>query len=133
MLLYCAFDISISSVYFLFLVWYSLQLQQLYRRNDAIGSTFRRLTKRLNHNRFIDVPINLPHQSAPQLLETLEPRVSLRFAGSYYFMGYFCWVMILARLFGFSWLFIMFMVLFIFMICVLCHIDSPPRQVRRDF
>lgn len=69
----------------------------------------------------------------PTNSEMVKPRITLRFASSYYFMGYICWGIVLARLFGFSWMFIVLLTILIVLFSIIFHIDSPPKRFKNDW
>ena len=94
-----------------------------------IGKTLKRCSKGVQTTHYIDTPIQLPQIAAN---EHIIPRISLRFVGSYYFLGYFCWIVILARLFGFGWISILLLMVSISLVCVVYNIDQPPRRLKYD-
>jgi len=108
---------------------YAERLEVLYNRKDIIGKTLKRCSKGVQTTHYVDTPIQLPQIAAN---EHIIPRISLRFVGSYYFLGYFCWIIILARLFGFGWISILFLMVIISLVCVVYNIDQPPRRMKKD-
>lgn len=109
---------------------YSDLLDKLYNQPGYMSRCLRKFSKRLHKTQYLDTPFHLPQ--SPQLADKVAPRISLRFASSYYFMGYACWVVIIARLFGFNWLFIIFAVIVFAAICIIAHIDSPPKKFKSN-
>lgn len=79
--------------------------------------------------RKLSVPVTA--QGVPD--ERVKPRISLRFASSYYFMGYICWGIVLARLFDFHWLSIVLMVLLVMFVSIIYHVDTPPKTSKKDW
>ena len=89
-----------------------------------------RFSKQLHTTHYVNTPFNLPQPTTAR--DKLNPRISLRFAASYYFMGYVCWIIILARVFGFSWLIILFALIMFAVVCIFAHLDSPPKHFKES-
>jgi sphingomyelin phosphodiesterase 4 len=109
---------------------YSPKLEQIYNRQDFISRALISLSSGVEKVHYVDTPIVVPEHTPP--VRHIKPVVSLRFIGSYYFLGYFCWIAILLRLFGFSWLSILVFMLIVFIGCGLYNVYSAPVKTRTE-
>ena len=105
-------------------------LTKLYNGPGYISKVLCRSSKRIHTKHYINTPFHLPQIPNTSTVEKVVPRISLRYAASYYFMGYFCWVIIIARIFGFGWMPILFVAVLFAIISVIAHIDSPPKKFK---
>merc|ERR1711962_895451 len=89
-------------------------LHRLYNKS-AFASILHSVSQKLKINRYLNTPFVLPPSSSSLSTDEVIPRISLRFAASYYFMGCVGWLTILAKIFGVGW-FLILLLLFLFIL-----------------
>ncbi|XP_065668532.1 sphingomyelin phosphodiesterase 4 isoform X4 [Hydra vulgaris] len=98
----------------------SKKIERLYNRNDIISDALRTISK------------IVATDGGQITTSAVHPRVSLRFAASYYFIGYTSWFIVLALLFGFHWLLVIIITIFILLIFTILNVDSKPEIIKID-
>jgi len=102
-----------------------------------VGRTLRQLShKGLEQQHYLNSAIRIPSSRTRKVAPTpgkADPRITLRFAASYYFLGYLCWGIVLCRLFDFSWLAIILLTILVLFLSLVYHVDTPPDNLgKRD-
>ncbi|XP_057294852.1 sphingomyelin phosphodiesterase 4-like isoform X2 [Hydractinia symbiolongicarpus] len=105
---------------------FAKSLERLFNRQDTLGRTLRKFSKVTQINHYTNMSISLPKQSHTPV----KPRVSLRFAGSYYFMVYSGLFLLFSVLFGVGSIFSLLLLFLIMVTCVIRHVDVPPVKFK---
>lgn len=101
-------------------------MERLFNRQDTLGRTLRKFSKVTQITHYTNMSISLPKQSHTPV----KPRVSLRFAGSYYFMVYSGLFLLFSVFFGVGSIFSLLLLFLIMVTCVIRHVDVPPVKFK---
>eukprot|EP00795_Rhopilema_esculentum_P015473 gene15473-6722_t len=103
---------------------YREQLMSSYNSENIVGKTLRTLSPKLFEHR--GTSVRLPCSAAT---ERVQPKISLRFLGSYYTIYYILWLLIIAILFDIGILQFVFMLLLLFVVFTLQNVVSSPVKL----
>ena len=111
-----------------------LLLHDAYNRPTFMSRMLRSLSQKLKTNRYHKTPFTLPPSSTASLTTSVvvSPRISLRFAASYYFLGRVGCLIVLARMCGCGWMVILLALLVFIVLSIIVNVDSPPKRFDKD-